>query len=130
MMENLKSLRINVNNNIIAGGDWNLIFNPILDKSEGKTVCSNKVSPELDHLIDEYDLIDIWRIRNQTMKRFTFRQKTPFVQTHLDFFLTSSNIQLGIKIVDIVPSVWSEHSAMVLGIKHMPENSKGPGYWK
>ena len=130
MMENLKSLRINVNNNIIAGGDWNSIFNPNLDKSGVKTVCSNKVSPELAHLIDEYDLIDIWRIRNPTTKRFTFRQKTPLVQTRLDFFLTSSHIQESIKIVDIVPSVWSDHSAVVLGIKHMPENSKGPGYWK
>ena len=130
MCETMKTMNINRNDNIIAGGDWNSIFNPELDKSGGKAECSNKVSSEFFHLMDDYDLVDIWRLRNPNKKRFTFRQKTPLVQTRLDYFLTSSNIQETITVADIIPSVWSDHSAIAIGVKHMPQNSKGPGYWK
>ena len=129
-LETIKSENINIIDNIIAGGDWNSVFNPDLDKCGGKKECSNKVAKELTEIIVDLDLVDIWRLRNLTKKRFTLRQMTLLVQTRLDYFLISSNLQETINVTDIIPSVWSDHSAVVLGIKHMPQNSKGPGYWK
>ena len=59
-----------------------------------------------------------------------YLQKTPLVQTRLDYFLMSSNLQECISVTDNIPSVWSDQSAVVLGIMDMPQNSQGPGHWK
>ena len=40
-----------------------------------------------------YDLVDIWRIRNPNKIKFTWRQKKPFIQRHLDYWLISDGIQ-------------------------------------
>ncbi len=35
----------------------------------------------------EYDLVDIWRIRNPDKRQFTWRQKRPRVQRRLDYMI-------------------------------------------
>ena len=37
--------------------------------------------------MESYDLCDIWRLRNQNVKRFTSRQKAHLIQRRLDYFL-------------------------------------------
>ena len=71
---------------LVVGGDFNVIFDQDLDGSGGvqKTKESVKI---LDDICLEQDLIDIWRVRNPTEKRFTWRQKTPIIQRRLDFWL-------------------------------------------
>ena len=62
----------------IVGGDFNIIFDHLLDgqggnskrKDSGKTVAD--MSAELD-------LVDIWRLRNPRVTRFTWRQKKPII---------------------------------------------------
>ena len=41
----------------------------------------------------ENDLCDIFRIRNPQERRFTWRNKNPFKQQRLDFFLISDSLQ-------------------------------------
>ena len=41
----------------------------------------------------ELDLVDIWRIRNPTVTRFTWRQKKPIIQRRLDYWLVSDSLQ-------------------------------------
>ena len=47
----------------------------------------------------KYDLVDIWRIRNQTSNRFTFRQKhsSEFIQRTLKYIFVSNSFQDSIK---------------------------------
>lgn len=47
----------------------------------------------------KYDLVDIWRIRNQTSNRFTFRQKhsSEFIQRRLNYIFVSNSFQDSIK---------------------------------
>ena len=66
--------------------------------------------------MSENDLCDIYRIRNPQEKRFTWRRKTLFKQKRLDFFLVSDMLQDNIRTVDIIPSVQSDHSAIILKI--------------
>ena len=77
-----------------------MIFDHDLDGSGDikKTKESVKI---LEDTCLEQDLIDIWRIRNPTEKRFTWSQKTPITQRRKHFlgefsllFLRSSNHQL------------------------------------
>jgi len=81
-------------------------------------------------LMDLYELVDIWRILNPDIEKFTFRQKTPLIQTRLDYFLISNNIQDFIVKTDIVPSIRSDHSAVIIYIKHLQDQSRGSGHWK
>jgi len=50
------------------------------------------------------------------VKRFTWRQKTPVIQRRLDFWLVSNGTQEDIDNVDVIPSLKSDHSAIVLSI--------------
>ena len=50
-----------------------------------------------------YDL-DIWRIRNPEKRKFTWRQKKPFIQRRFDYWLTSDWLQDFIEETDIIPS--------------------------
>ena len=52
----------------------------------------------------ELDLVDISRIRKPTVTRFTWRQKKPIIQRHLDYWLVSDSLQDDIDSVDIKTS--------------------------
>jgi len=69
-----------------------------------------------------FDLIDIWRIRNPGAKCFSWRQKNPAIQRHLDYWLITNSIQEEVEKVNIIPAIKSDHSAIMLhinGIENM-----------
>ena len=84
----------------------------------------------IDNICLANDLIDIWRIRNPNLKRFTWRQKTPVIQRRLDFWLVSNGMQEDIDNVDVIPSLKSDHSAIVLSINGIENRPRGPSFWK
>lgn len=77
-----------------------------------------------------FNLVDIWLVRNPDVKRFTWRQESPFIQQRLDFWLPSNSYQDEVEIVDIFPSINSDHSAIVLSSSSIEEQRHGPSYWK
>ena len=81
-------------------------------------------------LLGQFDLVDIWRILNPEKRRYTFRQKTPLILSRLDYYMVSNSLQDNIVKTDIIPSIWSDHSAITLFVKHLPPTKKGNGYWK
>ena len=58
--------------NIVIGGDFNVIFDPDLDGNGGNPKRKESVKC-IDNICLANDLIDIWRIRNPNLKRFTWR---------------------------------------------------------
>ena len=106
-----------------------MIFDQDLDGSGGikKTKESVKI---LEDICLEQDLIDIWRVRNPTEKRFTWRQKTPIIQRRLDYWLVNDSLQDDIVSVDIIPSIKSDHSAITLSINGIDDSKRGPSFWK
>ena len=90
--EELKSSLSLADSSFVIGGDFNVIFDHDLDGSGGikKTKESVKI---LEDICLEQDLIDIWRVRNPTEKRFTWRQKTPIIQRRLDYWLVNDSLQ-------------------------------------
>ena len=57
----------------------------------------------------ENDLCNIFRIPNPQERRFTWRNKNPFKQRRLDFFLISDSVQELVVNSKIIPSVQSDH---------------------
>ena len=116
--------------NVIAGGDWNSIQNSQLDKVGGRETIKSTVVNSMQEFITSVNLIDIWRLQNPDTRRYTFRQRKPLIQTRLDYFYISKELEDYIFKSDIIPSVWSDHSCITLYVKYLPETQRGKGHWK
>ena len=63
--------------NIIIGGDWNLIFNNSLDKLGGVENIKYKSIEKLRELMNTFDINDSWRIKNPSQKDSLGDKKIP-----------------------------------------------------
>ncbi len=131
-VNNLLQKHKSANEKVIVGGDTNVIMNPVMDRKGGSFLETNeykKVRKEIDRLIDGNNLCDIWRNRNPESKRFTWRRQNPQIHSRLDIWLVSDVCQDYCSEVDIIPSIRSDHSAIILNMKES-YNVTGKGYWK
>lgn len=127
--KNIEENIIGKEDRIIIGGDFNVTLNPEWDCSGGNQ--SKKASVKyVEDLCLDFDLIDIWRIRNPGVKRFTWRQKKPLIQRRLDFWLLSDVCQEDIEKSDIISSINSDHSAITLHFSSIGKQKNGPSFWK
>ena len=69
----------------IIGGDLNTYLNPVLDKEGGNIDHGSKYTDTLQHLMNEYNIIDIYRQLNPNTKHYTWRQNNPINLDNLDF---------------------------------------------
>ena len=114
---------------IVIGGDLNVALDSDLDCSGGNPFKKDSVKNIQDLCLD-YDLVDIWRIRNPDTKRFTWRQKKPLIQRRLDYWLISDVCQEDIEKTDIISSINSDHSAIILHFNNIDRQKHGPSFWK
>ena len=114
---------------LIIGGDFNVILNPDLDGFGGQPKLKESVK-QIEDICLLHDLVEIWRLRNPDTIRFTWSQKTPLIQRRLDFWLIDNVLQEEIDQVDIIPSIKSDHSAILLIINGIEEHLRGPSFWK
>ena len=113
-----------------GGSDFNLIFDSQLDSDGGNPRLKTQSLSKLISMMSENELCDIFRVRNPDVKRFTRRNKNPFIQRRLDYLILSEGLQDSIEIMDIIPSVQSDHSVLKLKISHINERTRGPSSWK
>ena len=127
--EELKSSSTPSDFSVVVGGDFNVIFDQDLDGSGG--IKNTKASVKIleDICLEQY-LIDIWRVRHPTEKRFTWRQKTPIIQRRLDYWLVNDGLQNEVVTVDIIPSIKSDHSAITLHINGVDDSERCPYFLK
>ena len=117
-VENLMGTFSDINEySIIIGGDWNFILDKDLDSYGGNPKIKLNSLAEHIKLKNKYMLCDIYRIRNQGLKRFTFRQRTPCLRRRLDRFLISNTLQSNVISCDILSSLLSDHSPIYVVIK-------------
>ncbi len=115
---------------VLFGGDFNLIFDKSLDASGAVGALKIKSLSALTNLIEKFDLVDIYRIRNPDTKRFTFRQGNSRILKRLDFFLVSSILQENVDKAKVLTALRSDHSPVLVSFKETTEIEKGPSYWK
>ena len=113
---------------LIIGGDFNVHLEAELDSIGGRKEKKDSVKNITDIKL-AYDLVDIWRIRNPEKRKFTWRQKKPFIQRCLDYWLISDYLQDFIEEVDIIPSIKSDHSAITFQINSIEDKGRGPSHW-
>ena len=70
----------------ICAGDWNLIFDVSTASFGEKAVLKRKAIFQLETIMSNFDIVDIWQVRNPTLRQFIWRRKTPLQMSGLDFF--------------------------------------------
>lgn len=129
LQEKIDSIVADQNQNIIIGGDFNVFTDPDLDCSGG-TPKEKESTKFLNDMCLNFDLVDIWRIRNPDCKAFTWRQKKPLIQRRLDFWLISDVCQDEVEEANIKVAIKTDHSAITISFNTLDEQMRGPSYWK
>jgi len=116
--------------NIICGGDLNVMLNSMLDRSGGSPNFKSGAVENVLNLMDQLNLIDIWRVRNPYLRKYTWRQRNPLIQSRLDYWLISDKLQDIVSDCSISPAINTDHSSIYLNCKSSFSNNHGPSYWK
>ena len=126
----LSKIDYDQNTAMIWGGDFNVIFDKILDADGGNPTLKIQSLTKIHTLMAENELCNIFRVRHPEERRFTWRRKNLFKQRRLDCYLISDSLQDSVSSISISPSVQSDHSAIVLKFSPVNEHIKGASYWK
>ena len=130
----ISKLELDLNNNspeaLIIGRDLNLYINSLLGKYNGKETDLSQACKMLRNLLNEYDLVDIWRTKNPNIHHYTWRRNNPLMQARLDYWIISISLTYNVTECKIKPSIKSDHSLISLTILSNLNAKKGPGLWK
>ena len=110
------------------GGDFNCCLSPN-DADGGKYKPKVKSVAEIQSIIEDFDLCDIWRIRNPEIKQYTWRTFSP-LQRRLGYILLSDSLQFLTSSVKIKHSVQTDHSSVILELHSNGKSKQGPSHWK
>ena len=114
---------------VVISGDWNTTLNPI-DKRGGQPWKATNYRNSLMNLMEELNLIDIYRQINPTKKYFTYESKPLNLKSRIDFFLISRPLSCCVKNTEIRTSIAPDHKSTFLNIEIKNEFARGPGLWK
>ena len=74
---------------MVLGGDFNLVLNLEKDKKGGLAKTHTKAVTVINDHATKFDLVDAWRVSNPDIRRYTWRRRKPEIHCRLDFFLVS-----------------------------------------
>lgn len=94
------------------GGDFNTVMNESVDRWPPK----DKQTNELENICGRLGLIDIWRHRHSNEKAYTWSNKDRSLQSRIDFWLISSDVEEKVESVTIEPTVLTDHNAVTIRI--------------
>ena len=85
----------------------------------------------LTDMLNDMELIDVWRERNRTRRRYTWRRLNPLQQSQIDYVFASENLLSThiLKRIEIKMSVLSDHSILTLEM-NVNSSDTGPGLWR
>lgn len=72
------------NTKLIIGGDLNLTLNPQKDSGGGNMNTHSLCTQKFSTMMEEYDLLDIWRMLHSDLKRSIWNSRT--VSCRLEYF--------------------------------------------
>jgi exonuclease III len=122
-LDNMDSSRL------VIAGDLNIALGP-LDYQGSLSSHSNTNSRNVfNALMDEFNLIDVWRSEHPNSKTYTRHQKNPVALTRLDYIFSSSALINNVKSSNIISGISSDHSIVTAKIS-TDAPARGRGYWK
>ena len=126
----IRSLKLEDNITFLFGGDFHMYFNTKLDVDGGNPKLKVNSLTQLEIILEENDLCDIFRVQNPYLRHFSWRQRTPFKQRRLNYIFVSNSLQESVTQIEIIPSALSDHSAVIMKLRPLVGDKRGSGYWK
>jgi exonuclease III len=119
-----------INNNIIIGGDWNIVLDPNIDKKGGSNIAKYpKYRENLLGFLELFDLSDCWRLHHPNKRQYTWRQTKPTIFCRLDMIFISSNLLNITKKCSIDLGHKTDHSSVKVTFQ-LSNFKRGKGIWK
>lgn len=114
---------------VIIAGDFNTVLSK-MDMANGMVFKSDGGRKELMSLMEEKNMIDVWRERNGKKREFTRRQLVGnfMCQTRIDYFLSTRNLECFIDGVFYKETTLSDHKMVQMRMDFKKE-MRGPGVW-
>ena len=120
----------NINqSHLLVAGDMNVALDHLDYKGTRPTHSNINSRNALNSLIDEFNLMDVWRNEHPNLRVYTRHQKNPPVLSRLDYILASNDLADNISNTNIISGVKSDHSIVKCKLS-TNEPPKGKGYWK
>ena len=89
---------------------------------------SNKATQTLNDTIDQVDLIDIYRTFHLETMNFTFFSSAHRTFSRIDHILGHKSSLGKFKKIEIIPSIFSDHTAVRLDVNYRKKLFKIPTY--
>ena len=121
------SLKYSINDSIILG-DFNIVKCNETDIISGNPHSLETVS-DFNMLINELELIDIWREHNNRIRDFTWSCRSPFTARRLDYIFVSPSLFPFCYSPSIKTIGFSDHRAVTV-ILDFASFKRGPGTFK
>ncbi|MCW4346095.1 MAG: reverse transcriptase domain-containing protein, partial [Candidatus Thiodiazotropha endolucinida] len=120
----------NYEKTFIIGGDFNSVLDIKMDKKNGRQDTNKLCRQKLISIIEQFDLIDIWREKHPDLRQYTWHSSSkPPIFSRLDYFLISNNLFNVVVSCEHKISYKSDHSIVTLQID-IKNCDRGPGYFK
>ena len=116
-----------INNNTIIVEDFNTPLTP-MDRSTKQKI--SKKSQTLNATMDQLDLIDIYRTFHPKTMNFTFFSSTYGTFSRIDHILDHKSSLGKFKKIEIIPSIFSDHSAVRLDLNYRRKTIKNSNIWR
>jgi hypothetical protein len=86
----------------------------------------------LNTIIEELNVMDIWRVLNPDTKRFTWRKKlhSAIQQSRLDYFIIANSVIYNVQECQVKTAMYSDHNPVQLTLRGKKDTMKGRGFWK
>ena len=118
------------NENMILGGDWNVVLDRNLDsRNYASTTNRPRSRTAILNMMSKLDLIDIFRTLYPSSRKYTWRKFNSIKQGRLDFFLISNNLLSEINGSNIGSSYRSDHSFIDVVLR-TDERKRDKQFWK
>ena len=121
-------LSLTVTDNIIIGGDFNLVLNNELDIISGKP-HDRQLVKMFNNFINSFSLVDTWRLLHDRRKEFTWSRPRPFLARRLDYILLHESLSSSITLSNINYCVHSDHKKVICHFS-VDLFQRGKSYWK
>ena len=118
---------------MILAGDFNLCMDVNLDRMSPTSRIRNHIKCKeiISSFAEENNLVDVWRVINPGVRKYTFERLNPPSKSRIDFFLVSEcflSTVNGMK-AEITDGYLADHKMVTIEAK-VSSSSYGRSYWK
>ena len=123
----LTSMKEEINSNTIIVGDFNT---PLTTTDRSTKQKINKETQTLNNTMDGLDLTDMYRTFHPKTINFTFFSSAHGTFSRIDHILGHKTCLRKFKTVEIIPVIFSDHSAVILDLNYRKKIIKNSNIWR